>query len=138
MFTYANSGLVWWPVSVSVANTDTGAVEDAKFLALFKIRTRAERRAADRSLQKSILSKTANVTSADDIKKLTAELEKKQDTLEADLLERVRDFKQLLDTAGNEIAFTKETLQAMLATESLFNGFNRALNEASTGARAKN
>jgi hypothetical protein len=139
MFTFANSGVVWWPVSISVADVETGQIKEASFLAQLKIRTRSERKALEKSYRDNLLARAKTVKTAEEIQQLALELEKREDEEEIDLTKRIKDWdKKLVDTNGEPIPFNAKNLKAMLDIDPLYQAFKTALTEASKGARAKN
>lgn len=138
MYTFANSGLVWWPVSLSKADENTGEISVLRIPVLFKIRTRAERRARAKKFSKSVLAKVGALKTPEEIEKLSSALEKDQDDKESDLLERVKNWKTIIDENGDEFPFSDANLKVLLNHDEMYQAFAQGLEDASVGAKPKN
>lgn len=137
MYTFAKNGEVWWPVTVTTTD-DNGGFTDSAFVCLFKVRSRAERRTREKEITAALLKKAKGAKSTEDLEKLAHDLEERQLNDDADLVNRVRGWKQLVDGEAADVPFNKQNLKALLDNDAVCTAMSKSFEEACRGAKAKN
>lgn len=137
MFTFAQDGNVLWPVKLVVRTADGEDPGEAEVKFLFRIFTRAERKAREQSMRGALGALRA-ANGDVDFAKAEENLRTLEDQAEADLRERVLGWRGIVGADGAELAFTPALRDALLNDEAHYARIAAGLNEASLGARAKN
>lgn len=139
MFRLADLGQVWWPVPLQQNGEDGQPVEATVHL-LLRIYTRAELRERERETLARIgegLKDGAKPQSVDEVLALAERGEEATTALEAELLERVTDWRGIGD-GDTATPYSREALAALLQWRPIFQAFNAALYTASREAYRKN
>ncbi|HZP85866.1 MAG TPA: hypothetical protein VFB54_03535 [Burkholderiales bacterium] len=137
-FRFAPKGEIWWPVKVPTIDED-GNVGEGSFLVLYKIFTRAERKARKKKLAIALAAQSKKIESVQDFESLVNQAEADEKLAEAELIDRVRGWKGAIDDAtGEDIQFSKTNLKRFLEVEVLHDRLAKGLDEASRLGGAKN
>ena len=137
MFQLANEGKVWWRVNLVTRNAETGDVEDAPVMLLYKIFSRSDIKQREKRLQTALGKLRAAKTEAE-MTTATSQFDGIEERNTADVLERVVDWRDISGTDGTALPFTAATLKALLEDEAQYARISAGLLEASRGARVKN
>lgn len=136
MFTFANENKVWWKVNL-VARNASGEVADAPVMVLYRLFTRAELKKREKRMQ-TALGKLRVAKVDADMEAATAEFEAIEEQSTADLIDRVCDWRDIVDADNAALAFSPDMLKALLNDPPQYERIAAGLLEASRGARAKN
>lgn len=137
MFQLANEGKVWWRVNLVTRNAETGDVEDAPVMLLYKIFSRSDIKQREKRLQTALGKLRAAKTEAE-MTTATSQFDGIEERNTADVLERVVDWRDISGSDGTALPFTAATLKALLEDEAQYARISAGLLEASRGARVKN
>lgn len=138
MFKFAQQGKVFWPITLSARDPETGDVNQSKAYIQYSLLSRDEMKAREKQLAKVLSARAIGIKDADALNQLVEDAEAIDTATEKELLAHVHDWRDIADEAGEPIAFSTKLLKSMFADPLLFDPISRGLIECSKGAPAKN
>lgn len=139
MFEYAKGNICFWPVDLP-QRMDDGNVVPVPVLIQFALFTRDELKARRATITENARALAAySHTSAEAWEEMARMQRQSEDCQEADLRERLMGWKGIVKAGTEEeLPYSDELRDWLIADELRFEALNRALYEASRGAVRKN
>lgn len=145
MFRYAPQGIVFWPITLTARNPDTGELIDGIAHVQYSLLSRNELKAREKRLTSALMSGLSSMNAnaiagpnAGDVQKLSEEVDKLTNEHDEELIAHVHGWKGITDANDKDLPFDEATLRAMLNDPLLYESFSLGLIAASKGAKAKN
>lgn len=141
MFRYAPQGKVFWPIVFTARNPENGELVEGVAHVQYSLLTRAELKTREKRLTSTLVSGLASASirpTADDVQRLSDEMDKLTNEQDEELVLHIHGWKGFTDADDKELQFDEATLRAMLTDPLLYEAFARGLVDASKGAKTKN